>query len=96
VLRSFIRLYFNLPNCSFGSFFNHSCSPNIELRGSKDMHVFAVRDIAAGEQLCLSYLSLETLDMNMAFRCPSLKFFAEFLSHYLLAQKRAIYEQFWP
>ena len=32
------------------------------------MHVFAVREIAAGEQLCLSYLSLETLDMNVAFR----------------------------
>jgi hypothetical protein len=42
------------------------------------MHVFAVRDIAAGEQLCLSYLSLETLDMNVAFRCSFFSFSWQF------------------
>lgn len=51
----------------FGSFYNHSCAPNCEVRGSLDLHVFATRDIAPGEELCISYLGPE-LDRPVLFR----------------------------
>jgi hypothetical protein len=63
------------------SYFNHSCSPNIEKRRSGRVWEFiAVRDIEAGEQLCITYLSGEerklsrlkrmlTLRRNWGFEC---------------------------
>jgi hypothetical protein len=40
----------------FGTFFNHSCKSNCEVRGSKNMEIFCNRDILAGEELCIKYL----------------------------------------
>lgn len=51
----------------FGSFYNHSCAPNCEVRGAHDLHVHATRDIAAGEELCISYLG-EELDYPATVR----------------------------
>jgi hypothetical protein len=63
------------------SYFNHSCAPNAEKRRSGRVWEFrAARDIEAGEQLCITYLSGEerklsrekrmlTLRKNWGFEC---------------------------
>nr|CCA20695.1 conserved hypothetical protein [Albugo laibachii Nc14] len=44
---------------------NHSCEPNVAVLYSKngDAHVVAVRDVAKGEELCISYVDLD-VDMD--------------------------------
>lgn len=42
----------------YGSFFNHSCDPNVIYYSSKGKMIFkAVRDICVGEELCISYIA---------------------------------------
>lgn len=43
----------------YGSFFNHSCDPNVTYRISKGKMIFeASRDIKIGEELCISYIKI--------------------------------------
>jgi len=42
----------------FAAFYNHSCSSNCEVRGETNMEIYANRDIAAGEELCISYIGI--------------------------------------
>ena len=48
-----------------GSRFNHSCVPNVS-RGfheeTEEAHFVAVRDVKAGEELCISYLNIASRD----------------------------------
>lgn len=51
-----------------GALFNHSCEPNADLVFSIDMtmKIFAVRDIAEGEEICISYLEdVERLEQRV-------------------------------
>lgn len=43
------------------SFMNHSCIPNCENRSKQRQMVYTTRDIAAGEELCIAYLSTRNL-----------------------------------
>uniref|UniRef100_A0A0G4HXN9 SET domain-containing protein n=1 Tax=Chromera velia CCMP2878 TaxID=1169474 RepID=A0A0G4HXN9_9ALVE len=52
----------------FATFLNHSCSFNCEVRGSRNLEIFACRDISAGEELCIPYLALEQLDLCVDWR----------------------------
>ena len=52
----------------FGTFFNHSCSFNCEVRGVTDMNVYCCRDILPGEELTITYLEAETLDRGVDIR----------------------------
>lgn len=58
------------------SMFNHSCCPNVTFqnlgRGST-MMLHALRDIKAGEELCISYCGLEPLVANKTSRQKELK-----------------------
>ncbi|CAN6599585.1 potential protein lysine methyltransferase Set6p [Trichomonascus vanleenenianus] len=48
-----------------GSFFNHSCEPNVlKERIGSAMHFTALRDIAPDEQLCISYGMFKQLDVT--------------------------------
>jgi SET domain-containing protein len=48
-------------------FLNHSCAPNVGVQGNS---VFvAMREIAAGEELCLDYALIDDYDDEMACRC---------------------------
>ena len=43
----------------FGSLYNHSENPNADfelVKGDNEIHIFAVRDIAAGEEVLIDYL----------------------------------------
>ncbi|DBA70576.1 TPA: hypothetical protein ACH3X2_011966 [Trebouxia sp. C0005] len=62
------------------SLFNHSCSPNVDIvypMNNSTAHFVAARDIAAGEQLCISYIDASMsvrarqrqLDWGYGFRC---------------------------
>ncbi|EKX46879.1 hypothetical protein GUITHDRAFT_137874 [Guillardia theta CCMP2712] len=60
------------------AFFDHSCSPNCEVRGEENIEVYSIRDVAAGEELTIAYsLSLDYpvemrrifLQTNFGFRC---------------------------
>ena len=52
----------------FGTFFDHSCSFNCEVRGVTDMDVYCCRDILSGEELTISYLDNATLDNDVEIR----------------------------
>merc|ERR1712216_788880 len=43
------------------AFFNHSCSPNCEIRGRYHVQLYATKDIAVGEELTISYMRLGNL-----------------------------------
>jgi len=43
------------------AFFNHSCSPNCEIRGRYHVQLYATRNIAVGEELSISYVRFSTL-----------------------------------
>mmetsp|Transcript_3721 Transcript_3721/g.7368 ORF Transcript_3721/g.7368 Transcript_3721/m.7368 type:complete len:422 (-) Transcript_3721:20-1285(-) len=43
------------------AFMNHSCVPNCENRSKQRQMVYTTRDIAAGEELCIAYLSTGNL-----------------------------------
>lgn len=45
----------------FASFYNHSCEPNCEVRSIHNLEIVASRDIAAGEELCISYFDADFL-----------------------------------
>ncbi len=47
----------------FGVLYNHSCAPNCKIVGSQGKFV-AIRDIEAGEELCISYLGS---DLGVSF-----------------------------
>lgn len=62
------------------SLFNHSCGPNVDVTypmNNSTAHFVAARDIAAGEQLCISYIDAsmsvnarqQQLDWGYGFRC---------------------------
>ena len=53
----------------FGSMFNHHCVPNCEVRGDFNVEVFCCRDIAPGEELCISYRAPGELDLSVEWRC---------------------------
>jgi SET domain-containing protein len=55
----------------FGTFFNHSCRMNCEVRGSKNMEIFCNRDILAGEELCITYI--DTLLFPVGYRRDVIK-----------------------
>ncbi|KAL1652085.1 hypothetical protein SLS58_000209 [Diplodia intermedia] len=47
------------------SYFNHSCSPNVEKkRVGRAWHFTACRDVRKGEELCITYLSGEERALN--------------------------------
>jgi SET domain-containing protein len=48
-------------------FLNHSCEPNVGVQG--DVVFVAMRDIAAGEELCLDYALIDDGDDAMACNC---------------------------
>ena len=53
----------------YGSFFNHSCSPNVTHMAFGDVTVFrANRDISAGEELCISYIGSDLLCESKSVR----------------------------
>ena len=48
-------------------FLNHSCEPNVGVQGN--IVFVAMRDIAAGEELCLDYALIDDYDDQMACHC---------------------------
>ena len=46
------------------SFFNHSCSPNCEVRGQHHAVVCTSVDIKTGEELNICYMQLANLDLG--------------------------------
>ena len=63
-----------------GSFFNHSCSPNVNrIRAGRTMFFVAARDIEPEEELCITYINqgrlqsreerLEVLKESYHFEC---------------------------
>ena len=48
-------------------FLNHSCEPNVGVQG--DVVFVAMRDIAAGEELCLDYALIDDGDGAMVCHC---------------------------
>ncbi|KAJ1434328.1 hypothetical protein B484DRAFT_473738, partial [Ochromonadaceae sp. CCMP2298] len=52
----------------FGTFFNHSCSFNCEVRGATDMDVYCCRDISTGEEMSITYLTIDDLDAGVDIR----------------------------
>jgi ankyrin repeat protein/tetratricopeptide (TPR) repeat protein len=57
----------------FASFYNHSCTPNCEVRSINNLEVVTNRDIAAGEKLCISYIQMDFLDYPAVARQRNLK-----------------------
>lgn len=56
------------------SYFNHSCEPNIsKKRVGREWRFQTAREVAAGEQLCITYLGGDEKDMNLAERRERLK-----------------------
>tara|TARA_R110002003_G_scaffold1868_2_gene23603 strand:- start:10063 stop:10977 length:915 start_codon:yes stop_codon:yes gene_type:complete len=55
------------------SYFNHSCAPNVEKRRAARVWEFrAGRDVAAGEELCITYLSGEERKLSRGKRVARL------------------------
>jgi tetratricopeptide (TPR) repeat protein len=52
----------------FGSFINHSCAFNAELRGKNHLAIFACRDILVGEEICIPYLGSGLLNAHVNIR----------------------------
>lgn len=52
----------------FASFYDHSCTPNCEVRSINNLEVVAIRDIAADEELCISYIKMDSLDFPAVAR----------------------------
>ncbi|KAJ1407988.1 hypothetical protein B484DRAFT_456435 [Ochromonadaceae sp. CCMP2298] len=52
----------------FGTFFNHSCGFNCEVRGVTDMDVYCCRDISTGEEMNITYMDIESLDKDVDMR----------------------------
>jgi tetratricopeptide (TPR) repeat protein len=52
----------------FASFYDHSCEPNCEVRSVNNLEVVAARDIAAYEDLCISYMQADVLVYPAAAR----------------------------
>ena len=48
-------------------FLNHSCEPNVGVQGN--IVFVAMRDVEAGEELCLDYALIDDCDDRMACRC---------------------------
>jgi SET and MYND domain-containing protein len=52
-----------------GSYWNHSCSPNVNKRREGRTWVFtAGRDVKSGEELCITYLGGDEVDMDVTER----------------------------
>lgn len=49
---------------TFSRLFNHSCHPNLGLRNTSDL--YALRDIAAGEELCYDYATTVSPAISIA------------------------------
>ena len=56
-----------------GSFINHSCTFNAELRGKHHLEIFACRDILVGEEICIPYLGSGLLNAHVNIRRLSFK-----------------------
>jgi hypothetical protein len=56
------RLFLDLD--AFSRLFNHSCNPNLGLRHTSDL--YALRDIAAGEELCYDYATTVSPTISIA------------------------------
>ena len=48
-------------------YFNHSCSPNIGIKGQ--IILVAMRNISAGQELTLDYAMIETRDARLNIKC---------------------------
>ena len=55
-----------IPNENAGKYVNHSCSPNMEMNGSREF--IALQDIKAGEEITFDYDSTED-DIAEPFDC---------------------------
>jgi hypothetical protein len=68
--------YFGYGVWPAASYFNHSCDPNVHKRREGRKWIFcARRDVDAGEELCISYLSGEERNMRRGQRLDRLKKF---------------------
>ena len=59
-LRQFSAVKFNCHDDGlhgFGTFFNHSCDANCEMRGATDMNIYSTKKIRAGTELTICYLN---------------------------------------
>ena len=56
------------------SYFNHSCKPNVaKVRVGNTWRFWVPKDVARGEQLCISYLGGDEKDLTTAERRVRLK-----------------------
>lgn len=51
------------------TYLNHSCSPNAEILFGKEIHLVALRDLLAGEEVTFDYATLYPASWSMKCRC---------------------------